>query len=116
MTEAIVMKINQVPSEHLRLVLAMMSAIDQGRVIKFDYNGTVREVEVHAVGVSTAGNPVMRGWQINGGSLSGNHAGWKLFDLEKVPETYSLTDTPSLTPRKGYRHDDAAMVDIFRQV
>jgi hypothetical protein len=93
-----------------------MMAIGENRVFEFDYNGTVRQVEVHAVGISSTGAPCLRGWQVNGGSLSGNHAGWKLFDLDKVPDTFKLTDIPAEVPRPGYKKGDSSMLDIFKEV
>lgn len=108
--------LSSLTSERRRITLAAMQAIDEKKVLQLDYGGWTRLVEVHAVGVSTAGNPVLRGWQLTGGSQSGGHAGWKLFDLDKVPETFKLTDYPSEAPREGFRRGDNAMLEIFREV
>lgn len=99
-----------------RIALAALKAIDDKVVLQLDYSGWTRLVEVHTVGVSSAGNPIIRAYQLTGGAESGQHAGWKLFDLDKIPETYKITDIPSEAPRPGYKKGDSAFLDIFREV
>lgn len=108
--------INDLSSDRRRIVLTMMQAIDEGKLLQVDYNGQRRLVEVHSVGISTAGNPVARVYQTGGGSQSGAPTPWRLFDLDKIPETFSLTEINSEGPREGYNRDDMAMVSIFRQL
>ena len=58
----------QTPCEALRL----------RKCLEVRYDGFVRVVEVHAVGLTKEGNAVMRVWQTRGGSQSGEPVGWKL--------------------------------------
>lgn len=86
-------------------------ALRQGKVLELQYDGFSRRVEVHAVGYSKAGNPVMRVWQIGGGSASGESTGWKLMRLDEAIRA-NISSEPSQAPREGYRSGDAAMVSI----
>jgi hypothetical protein len=91
------------------------SALQQGKRLEVRYDGFVRVVEVHAVGVTAKGHAIMRVWQVRGGSVSGEHAGWKLLRLD---ETWgvAILDEASQVPRPGYRRDDEAMHRILCQL
>ena len=90
-------------------------ALRAGRCLELRYDGYSRVVEVHAVGVSTAGNPVMRVFQIRGGSVSGERMGWKLMRLDEA-FTPVISDEPSQAPRNGYKRGDRDMVRIVCQI
>lgn len=83
--------------------------------LELRYDGFSRVVEVHAVGISSAGNPCMRVFQVRGGSVSGESVGWKLMTLDKA-FTMHLTDEVSQAPRAGYSRNDRHMERIFWQV
>jgi hypothetical protein len=91
------------------------NALRSSRCLQVNYNGFSRVVEVHAVGVSTAGNPVMRVWQIRGGSESGEPVGWKLMRLDEAVSV-SLLNEKSNAPRPGYKQGDKGMVSIVCQL
>lgn len=93
-----------------------MKALATGLAMEVEYNGAPRLVEVHAVGVSTAGKPCMRVYQLQGASDSGEEQGWKLMSLGKVFEMPKLTDIHSLAPREGYRKGDLGMSQIFTEI
>lgn len=80
-------------------------ALQQKKCLSISYDGHSRIVEVHAVGTSTAGNPVMRGWQVRCTKPGGNGC-WRLFRLDKAWR-YSITDEVSQAPRRGYNPHDA---------
>jgi len=91
------------------------SALRAKKCLELRYDGCSRVVEVHAAGYTKDGNAIMRVWQVRGGSVSGERAGWKLM---RADETFSAhpTDEASQAPRPGYKRDDAAMARIVCQV
>ncbi|MBO0341014.1 WYL domain-containing protein [Flagellimonas profundi] len=86
-------------------------AIENQKIIEFDYDGYSRTVEPHCLGVSTAGNTVLRAYQVDGFSSSGR-MGWKLYDLNNADGLEILTETFN-GPRDGYNPDDKAMDEII---
>lgn len=75
------------------------------------YDGMLRLVEVHAVGISTAGNPCMRVFQVAGETKSGEELGWKMMVLSRV-DFISLSEAP----RPGYKKGDKGMGTIFKEL
>ena len=90
-------------------------ALAKGVCLRVAYDGFFRIGEVHAVGISTAGHPVMRVWQVRGGSVHGQPVGWKLLRLDEATGV-ALTDEPSGAPRPRYRRGDREMATIICQV
>lgn len=77
-------------------------------VISFFYDGGVRNVEPHVHGTSTAGNDLVRAFQVSGHSQSAERQGWKLFDISKMgPVTLTAETFPGSRP--GYNPADPAM-------
>jgi hypothetical protein len=90
-------------------------ALNAGKCLEISYDGFRRVVEVHAVGTTSDGNPVMRAWQVRGGSKSGTTSGWKILSLEKT-WSYSILDEDSLAPRPQYKRGDKAIAHIRCQI
>lgn len=90
----------------------IIHAIEHQNRLRVVYDGGARLVEPHAVGVSSAGNEVFRGYQVEGVSTSGEHIGWKLLRLDRI-EALEILDETFLDTRDGYRQGDSAMVRIF---
>ena len=90
-------------------------ALNQGKRLAVTYDGFTRSVEVPAVGISTADIPVMRVWQVSGGSASGERTGWKLLRLDKTWR-FAITDEVSEAPRRGYKRGDRDIAVIRCQV
>lgn len=86
-------------------------ALRQKKVLELQYDGFNRCLEVHAVGYSTAGHPIMRAWQVSGGSSSGERSGWKLMRLDEA-RTAVISSAPSHAPRPGYKRGDRAVERI----
>ncbi len=59
-------------------------AIRDRAVVRFSYGGGLRTVEPHCHGISSAGSEVLRGYQPGGYSSSGNHVGWRLFEVARI--------------------------------
>lgn len=91
------------------------SALQLGKRLEVRYDGFIRVVEVHAVGVTAEGHAIMRVWQARGGSVSHEPVGWKLLRLD---ETWgvAILDEASEAPRQGYRRGDSAMRRIVCQL
>jgi predicted DNA-binding transcriptional regulator YafY len=62
----------------------IVDAIRDQKVLEFSYNGQPRIVEPQTYGISTAGHPILRGYQRSGGSVSGYTKGLRLFELRKI--------------------------------
>ena len=90
-------------------------ALKTGTRLELRYDGFSRVVEVHAVGVSTAGNPCMRVFQVRGGSVSGEPTGWKMMVLDKA-FTMHVTEEVAQSPRPGYAKNDRGMSIIHAQL
>ncbi|MQB08538.1 hypothetical protein FCH38_04850 [Agrobacterium tumefaciens] len=90
-------------------------ALRSAKCLELRYDGYVRVVEVHAVGITDEGNGIMLVWQVRGGSNSGERQGWKLMRLD---ETFSihLIEEKSSAPRAGYKRGDKAMASIRCQI
>lgn len=87
-------------------------ALKRGKILQLRYDGYSRCVEVHAVGVSKAGNTVMSCWQIRGGSVHNDPTGWKLMKLSEVSSAV-VSEEPSQAPRANYRRGDSRMTHII---
>ena len=88
------------------------AAIHSRQLIRFYYNGGFRTVEPHCYGISTAGNEVLRAYQVGGYSESDKPVGWKLFVVSKI-STLRVLAEHFTGPRPEYNPDDAAMQRIF---
>src|SRR5882757_275924 len=90
-------------------------ALRSGHVLELRYGGYSRSVEVHAVGFTKEDNPVMRVWQVSGGSVSNEPVGWKLLRLDEATEAV-VTQQRSHAPRPEYKPGDAVMKVITCQL
>ena len=59
-------------------------AIENKKTLRFEYNGSERLVDPYAFGLSSYGNPLLRGYQWAGDSLSGKGPGWRVFQVRKM--------------------------------
>lgn len=97
------------------LIDTASQALRQGRVLELRYDGYSRAVEVHACGYTKQGHAVLRGWQVGGGSVSGERQGWKLMRLDEASAA-QVSDQVSEAPRKGFKPGDPAMERIVCEV
>lgn len=81
-------------------------ALNAGKHLAITYGGFTRIVEAHAVGQTRDGNPIMRAWQVSGGSRSGSASNWRLFRLDRTWQ-YAILDEASEAPRSGYKRGDS---------
>jgi hypothetical protein len=90
-------------------------AVEKGCCLELQYDGYSRIVEVHVAGTNREGSALLRGWQVRGGSVSGERAGWKLFRLDEARGAL-LFEERSQAPQTGYKRDDPAIAFIRCQV
>lgn len=88
------------------------TAIRDKAILEFTYDGYQRVVEPHCHGLTRENNPGLRGYQIGGGSVSGEVPGWKMFDLNKA-SIIQITDRNFDGPRPGYSKGDQHLNPIY---
>lgn len=82
-------------------------AIQSRHLLAFTYDGFVRTVEPHTVGIDSKGHRALRAYQVSGGSESGEYVGWKMFHVDEI---FSLSELPQAFngPRPGFKRGDSA--------
>ncbi|WP_435607900.1 hypothetical protein [Pseudomonas knackmussii] len=92
----------------------IIDAIHHKLVLTFTYDGFDRTVEPHTVGISRAGNQVLRCFQTQGGHVHPNH-NWDLCELSKI-KGLRTTGANFLAPRPGYKRGDKGMTRIYAEL
>lgn len=91
-------------------------AINEKKLLKFYYDGYIKIVEPFAYGYGTDGNLLLRAFQIDGFSRSGNPMGWKLFKVDKMLNVEILREHFS-GYREGYNpYGDKQIPNIICKV
>lgn len=62
----------------------IFEALENTQLLIFQYDGRDRVVAPFVVGVSSGGNALLRGYQLEGNSRSGKGAGWRVFQIRKM--------------------------------
>lgn len=70
--------------EDINKIEIILEAMDWPQLIVFRYGASDRVVAPFVVGVSSEGNPLMRGYQLEGLSRSGKGEGWRVFQIRKM--------------------------------
>ena len=78
--------------ETLVKLQTILDAMDWPQLIIFKYGESDRVVAPFVVGVSSEGNPLMRGYQLEGNSRSGKGAGWRVFQIRKMENVENHQD------------------------
>lgn len=65
-------------------IQTILDAMDWPQLIIFRYGDSDRVVAPFVIGVSSEGNPLMRGYQLEGNSRSGKGEGWRMFQVRKM--------------------------------
>lgn len=87
------------------------SAINSKKVLRMYYDGGYRTIEPFCHGISTAMNEVLRGYQTDGYSESGNGIGWKLMKVSDMMNV-SIEKDSFEGNRPEYNPNDSAMTQI----
>lgn len=78
--------------ETLFKVQTILDAMLWPQLVVFQYGSSDRVVAPFAVGVSREGNPLMRGYQLEGVSRSGKGKGWRVFQIDKMGNLENFQD------------------------
>ena len=73
-------------------IQTILDAMDWPQVIIFRYGDSDRVVAPFVIGVSSEGNPLMRGYQLEGVSRSGKGEGWRVFQVRKMENVENHQD------------------------
>jgi len=65
-------------------IYRILEAMEWPQLVVFHYGESDRLVAPFVVGVSGYGNPLMRGYQLEGNSRSGKGEGWRTFQIFKM--------------------------------
>lgn len=76
--------ISGIGPESLIKIETILDAMDWPQIIIFHYCESDRVVAPFVIGVSSEGNPLMRGYQLEGVSKSGKGDGWRVFQIRKM--------------------------------
>jgi hypothetical protein len=87
-------------------------AIGERRLLAVTYKGKDRIVEPYCYGLASTGNYLLRCYQTDGDTVSGNRAGWKLLNVAAL-DGVSLTSATFEPIRDGYNPADKALVDVL---
>jgi len=85
-----------------------VNAIRELTVVEFYYPPGMRKIEPHAIGRGSSNQLLVRAFQTEGASASGEHENWKLFRLDKAGNT-DFAGEHFAGSRPGYKRGDKAM-------
>lgn len=83
-------------------------AINERRTLIIDYPPGLRTIEPHCLGLSADNNMLLRAYQTEGASASGEQENWKLLRIDRI-RSVPETGDGFLGPRPLYNPDDKAM-------
>jgi len=93
----------------------IIKAIENMKLLEFNYQGFYRVVEPHTFGTFSNGNELLIAFQIDGGSSSRKPPFWSNFKLVEI-EDLSLMEKSFLKPREGYTRGDKRFKIIFSEL
>jgi len=97
------------------MIQEICRAIEERKLLSIYYDGDYRRIEPHAYGESEAGKVLVRAYQVEGFSKSGENYFWKLFDQDKIT-FINLLDERFPGPRKEYTAADPAIAKMYCQL
>jgi hypothetical protein len=86
----------------------LVAAINGRLRITLWYPPGARVIELHALGTGSDGQLLLRAFQTEGASASGEHINWKLFRLDRMSNVGSNGETFA-GPRPEYKQNDKTM-------
>lgn len=97
--------IQDIDLETLAKIETILEAMEWPQIIIFRYGDSDRVVAPFVIGISSEGNPLMRGYQLEGISRSGKGEGWRIFQIrimEKVENHQDFFDTKDFDFQRYY--------------
>lgn len=94
---------------------AIIKAIQDRRILIFNYRGSPREVEPHAYGVNTVGHEALSCFQVAGSSSTGTPRDWKTLLVSEM-SLLTMTDQTFPGPRPDYVRDSKMFTRIYAQL
>ena len=92
----------------MSIVEILREAIESRNVLNIFYDPGSRQIEPHCLGRSSKGELLLRAFQVEGASSSGEHINWKLFRVDKL--TFAKgTGNNFAGPRPQYNPNDKVM-------
>lgn len=88
----------------------IVTAIRNQQLLRIEYDPGMRLVEPHAFGRGSSGQLLLRVFQTEGASQSGEHKNWKLFRVDRV-SSLDLMNENFDGPRPGYKKGDKVMAN-----
>jgi len=65
-------------------IYRILELMEWPQLVVFLYDGSDRLVAPFVIGVSSEGNPLLRGYQLEGNSRSGKGEGWRVFQIREM--------------------------------
>lgn len=92
----------------------LIVAIQGRKTVTFVYDGIAREAQPCAIGISRAGNEVLRCYQTAGGHVTPGHE-WNFCQLSKI-RNLAVTNKVFQGEPPRYRRGDKDMSQIFAEL
>jgi hypothetical protein len=86
----------------------LVAAINGRLLVAVWYLPGLRVIEPHALGLGSDGQLLLRAFQVEGASASGEHINWKLFRIDRMRDV-SHHGPGFAGPRPEYKQNDRAM-------
>jgi hypothetical protein len=91
------------------------TAIETRAVLRIIYKRGERLVEPYCHGISTAGNEVIRAYQLSGASESGKSEGWKMLKVSGISHA-EILPRKFVIVRNEYNPNDKGMRRIISRI
>ncbi|WP_111636772.1 hypothetical protein [Marinomonas shanghaiensis] len=96
------------------MINTLISAINNREEVSFTYSGLPRVAQPSAVGISTAGNEVLRCYQTQCGHITPGHE-WDLCIVANIQDLQITGNVFQVNPPK-YKAGDKGMSQIYAQL
>jgi predicted DNA-binding transcriptional regulator YafY len=94
---------------------AIIDAVENRKLLEFEYDGLHRVVEPHTVGISKTGKESLSAFQTSGESARGSVPCWGQFSLSKI-ENLNVLDDNFIGTQPGYSKGDSRMSRIYAEL